>query len=205
MNVPLRFVNSLDTNKHVLLFYSDPEYAKRIEFQFIGNGLAKGEHCVYATEEDPAFIKEKMKEHGIKVRDFLDTGLLHIYQTSDPFSHPEGLLAGAKSNFKMILKDSKPPYRMIAMLIPDTGTTEAMGAHIKVEKEFHDSFASFNGSMMCPYNIRKLEQNKSGDWIRELLQCHHSAIYAPSSGEGGVFNLDYELKEFPTNHNESLS
>ena len=59
MNVPLRFVNSLDTNKHILLLYNDPEYAKRIEFQFIGNGLAKGEHCVYATEEDPLLSKRK--------------------------------------------------------------------------------------------------------------------------------------------------
>jgi len=189
MNVPLRLVNSLDTNKHILLLYNDPEYAKRIEFQFIGNGLAKGEHCVYATEEDPALIKKKMKEHGIKVKNFLDRKLLHICQTSDPFGHPEGALAGTKSNLEMILKDSKPPYRMVAMLIPDTGTTEAMDVHIKIEKEFHNNFASFNGSVMYPYDINKLEQNKSHDWIRELLQSHHSAIYAQSFEEGGVLNL----------------
>ena len=188
MNVPLKFVNNLDTNKHILLLYNDPDYAKRIEFQFIGNGLAKGEHCVYATEEDPAFIKTKMKEHGIEVRDFLGKGLLHIYQTSDPFGHPEGALAGTKSNLEMILKDSKPPYRMVTMLIPDTGTTEAMDVHIKIEKEFHYNFANFNGSMMCPYDIKKLEQNKSHDWMRELLDSHHSAIYATSS-EDGVINL----------------
>ena len=136
MNVPLRFVDSLDTNKHILLLYKDPEYAKRIEFQFIENGLAKGEHCVYATEEDPVFIKKKMAEHGIKVKDFLEKGLLHIYQTTDPFNHPEGALAGTKNNLEMILKDSKPPYRMVTMLIPDTGTTEAMDVHIKIEKNF---------------------------------------------------------------------
>ena len=189
MDVPLKFVNSLDTNKHILLLYNDPEYAKRIEFQFIGNGLAKGEHCVYATEEDPAFIKEKMEEHGIKVRSFLDKGLLHIYQPLDPFSHKEGALAGTKSNLEMILKDSEPPYRMVTMLIPDTGTTEAMYVHIKIEKEFHDNFANFNGSMMCPYNIKKLEQNKNHDWIRELLNSHHSAIYAQSFEKGVVLNL----------------
>jgi len=169
--------------------YNDPQYAKRIESQFIGNGLAKGEHCIYTTDEDPAFIKDKMEEHGIKVKDFLDKGLLHIYQTLDPFSHPEGALAGTKSNFEMILKDSKPPYRMVAMLIPDTGTTVAMDVHIKIEKEFHYNFASFNGSVMCPYDIKKLEQNKSHDWIRELLNSHHSAIYASSFEEGGVLNL----------------
>ena len=189
MDVPLRFIKNLDTNKHILLLYKDPEYAKRIEFQFIGNGLAKGEHCVYATEEDPAFIKDKMKEHGIEVRDFLDKGLLHIYQTTDPFNHPEGALAGSKSNLETILRNSKPPYRIVAMLIPDTGTTEAMDVHIKIEKDFHNNFASFNGSVMCPYDMKKLEQNKSHDWIRELLNNHHAAIYAPSLEEAGVFNI----------------
>jgi len=74
------------------------------------------------------------------------------------------------------------------MLIPDTGTTETMDVHIKIEKEFHNNFASFDGSMICPYDIKKLEQNKSHDWIRELLDSHHSAIYATSSGDG-VINL----------------
>ena len=135
------------------------------------------------------FIKEKMKEHGIEVRGFLDKGLLHIYQTSDPFSHPEGALAGTKSNLEMILKDSKPPYRIVAMIIPDTGTTEAMNVHIKIEKEFHNNFANFNGSVICPYDIKKLQQNKSHDWIRELLNNHRSAIYAQSFEEGGALNL----------------
>ncbi|TLY07407.1 MAG: hypothetical protein E6K83_05635 [Thaumarchaeota archaeon] len=163
----------------MLLFYSDPEYAKKIEFQFIENGLAREEHCIYATEEDPTFIKKKMEEFG-RVSDFIKRNLLHIYQTEDPFMHPEGVLAGAKSNFEMILKDSKPPYRIVAMLIPDAGTAEAMCTHIKIEREFQDSFEGFNGSVMCPYNIKKLEQNKSDNWIRELFDSHHSAIYAPT-------------------------
>jgi hypothetical protein len=189
MDVPLRFVNSLDTNKHILLLYDDSQHAKRIEFQFIGNGLAKGEHCIYATEEDPTFIKEEMAKHGIDVENFLDKGLLHIYQPSDPFSHPEGAFAGAKSNLEMILKDSEPPYRMVTMLIPDKGITEVIDVHIKIEKEFHANFENFNGSMMCPYNIKNLEQNKSHDFIRELLNSHHSVIYAQPFEKGGVLKL----------------
>lgn len=188
MQIPLKFVNSLDINRHILLFYSDPEYAKKIEFQFIENGLAREEHCIYATEEDPTFIKEKMEEYGIRVNDFIKRDLLHIYQTEKPFRHPEGVLAGAKSNFETILKNSKPPYRIVAMLIPDTGTAEAMHTHIRIEREFQDSFEEFNGSVMCPYNIKKLERNKSDNWIRELLDSHHSTIYAPTFEEGGVFN-----------------
>src|SRR5574341_2477796 len=120
-NLPLKFIDTMDTNQHILLFYSDPKYAKRIEFQFIKNGLARGEHCIYATGEDPSFIKEKMENHGISVESFLRKNLVHVYQTVDPFSHPDGVLAGARSNLEMILKDARPPFRVIAMLIPDTG------------------------------------------------------------------------------------
>lgn len=189
MDAPLSFVNDLDTNKHILLLYSDPQYAKRIEFQFIENGLAKGEHCIYATEEDPAFVKEKMKEYGIDVNDFLEKGLLHIYQPSDPFNHPEGVLAGTKRSLELILKDSKPPYRMVTMLIPDTEIKEVIDVHIKIEKEFHANFENFNGSMMCPYNIKNLEQNKDRDRIRELFSSHHSVIYAHPHEKGGVLKF----------------
>ena len=71
MQIPLKFVNSLDVSRHILLFYSDPEYAKKIEFQFIENGLAREEHCIYATAEDPTFVREKMEEYGIRVNDFI--------------------------------------------------------------------------------------------------------------------------------------
>lgn len=178
MDIPLRFVNSLDTNKHILLLYNDPQYAKRIEFQFIRNGLAKGEHCIYATQEDPAFIKDKMEAHGINVKNFLKKRLLHICQPSDPFSHPEGVLAGAKSSLELMLKDSKPPYRIVAMLIPDTEITEVIDVHIKIEKEFHANFENFDGSMICPYNVKNLGQNNSLDRIQELVNSHHSVIYA---------------------------
>lgn len=101
MDTPLSFIKDLDTHKHILLLYTDPEYAKRIEFQFIEDGLAKGEHCTYATQEDPDFIRAKMEEYGIDTGKFLKKGLLHIRQPSDPSSHPEGILEGAKKVLRL--------------------------------------------------------------------------------------------------------
>ena len=181
MDASQNFVNGIDTNKHILLLYNDPQYAKTIEFLFIKNGLVKGEHCIYATQEDPSFIKTKMEEHGIDVKNFLKKGLLHIYRPSDPFSNPDGVLEGAKTSLDLMLKDSTSPYRMITMLIPDTEIAEVIDIHIKIEKEFHANFENFNGSMMCPYNLKNLEQNDSRDRVQELVNSHHSVIYAQPS------------------------
>lgn len=188
-NPALKFIDAIDTPQHILLFYSDPKYAKRIEFQFIKNGLVRGEHCIYATEEDPSFIKEKMEDYGISVESFLRKNLLHVYQTVDPFSHPDGVLAGARSNLEMILKDARPPFNVVSMIIPDTGTVEAMNAHLSIEKEFHNAFHSFDGSVICPYDIKKMERSKSDGWIKSLFDSHHSAIYAPRQQQGGVFRM----------------
>jgi hypothetical protein len=70
---------------------------------------------------------------------------------------------------------------MITMLIPDTEIAEVIDIHIKIEKEFHANFENFNGSMMCPYNLKNLEQNDSRDRVQELVNSHHSVIYAQPS------------------------
>ena len=188
MDTPHRFLNNLNTNKHILLLYDDPEEAKKIEFQFIDNGLEKGEHCIYATEEDPEFIQEKMEEHGIDVNFFLEKGLLHISQPDDPNNHPEGILAGAKNSLERILKNSTPPYRIVASLIPDTEIPEIIDVHLKIEKEFHANFENFDGSIICPYNIKNLEQNNDSYRIRKLFDSHHSVLYAQSF-EGRVLKM----------------
>jgi hypothetical protein len=178
MDAPLNFIKEPDTHKHILLLYTDPEYAKRIEFQFIENGLAKGEHCTYATQEDPDFIRGRMEKFGIDAGKFIKKGLLHICQPSDPFIHPEGILEGAKKCLEIILKDSKPPFRIVTTIIPDTEITTIIDVHIKIEKEFHANFENFQGSMICPYNVQNLEQHKERNRIQELIDSHHSVIYA---------------------------
>jgi UDP-N-acetylmuramyl pentapeptide synthase len=75
------------------------------------------------------------------------------------------------------------------MVIPDTGTVDAMNAHLRIENEFHNTFHSFNGSVICPYDIRKMERSKSDGWIKSLFDNHHSAIYAPRHQQDGVFRL----------------
>lgn len=188
-DIPLRFVDSLDTKKHMVLFYNNPEYAQRIEFQFLKRGLEKGEHCIYAMSEDTKFVKEKMVSYGIPVGELLEKKTLHIYQLSDPLDDPEGPMRGAEKSTKMIMADLKSSFRIVSNLFPNEKTDEAISAHLAIEHNFHVAFDKFQGSVMCPYNIENVKEDKRKEWFDGLFDNHHTAIYAPKFGRGGVFDL----------------
>lgn len=188
-NIPLKFVDSLDTKKHIVLFYDNLEYAQRIEFQFLKKGVERGERCIYAMSDDPKLIKEKMASYGIPVEEYLAKNLLRIYQLNDPFDHHEGPLKGAKKNAEMIMANLNSPFRIVANLFPDEKTDEAISAHLAIEQNFQSTFNTFQGSVICPYNIRNVKEDRRKDWFDGLFDSHHIAIYAPKSGPGGVFEL----------------
>ena len=188
-NIPTKFIDSLGTRKHMVLFYDEPEDAQKIEFRFIKNGLSKGEHCVYATDEDPKLVIDKMTNYGIAVDDFKKKNLLHVYQLNNPFDHPDGPKKGGEENLKMILADSKPPFRIVSGLIPNRTTTEGVRAQMELEQDFHSSFDKYDCSVICPYNIEKMEPSKRKDWFDMLFSNHHTAIFVPKYGESGVFDL----------------
>lgn len=89
-NIPTKFIDSLSTRKHIILFYDEIEEAQKIEFRFIKNGLPRGEHCIYATDEDPKLVIDKMTNYGIAVDDFKKKNLLHVYRLNNPFDYPDG-------------------------------------------------------------------------------------------------------------------
>ena len=188
-DVPLRFVNSLDTRKHIVLFYDDPDYAQKIEFQFIKNGLLRQESCIYASDEDPHDIIDKMITQGIDAEEFLKRRLLFVYQLGNPFECPEGPIKAAQNSIKEILSDIRSPFRVVGRIIPDVSTLEGISAEIKLEQTFHSTFNNFKGSVICPYHIEKMEATKRKLWFSKLFENHHSAIFAPKDGSGGVFEL----------------
>jgi len=186
-DVPTQFIEKLDDRKHIAIFYDDYDYARNIEFQFIKNGLEKGEHCIYATEEDPGFIILSMINHGIAVKNYLKNKLLHVYQILD--AKKGRLVQSARDNLVRILADSKPPFRLVSRIVSDVSTAQGISAELKLEDEFHKSFCDFKGTVICPYDITKIENNKTDKTVLRLFERHHAVIYALKSRQGGVFYL----------------
>jgi len=82
---PLRFVNLLNLSKHIVLFYSNSKFGKTVQFEFIKQGLLKGENSIYCIPvyENKSKIENEMYQYGIDVKYFIKRGLLIIFQIPD--------------------------------------------------------------------------------------------------------------------------
>jgi hypothetical protein len=191
---PLRFLDSIDDFKHIVLFYEEPESGRMIQFRFIKNGLLKGQHCIYTTHEDMdiPLIKNEMTNSGIDVEAFEKMNLLAIRQIPDPRKFREGSVFGYDSIVKAILADLKHPssFRIVSRAIPEVKKEDQIADELDVERTYHSSFGSFGGSLLCSYSVEAIEPRKRGKWIAELLQNHHTSIFIPKSGDGIAFNLE---------------
>jgi len=177
-SIPLKYVDSLSDKKHLVLLYDDEEYAQRIEFEFLKKGLMTGDSCIYATEMDPGLVILKMINSGIPVRYFLKKNL-QVYQIPRLIDETEIMIKYARKLFKKILESASPPYRIVARIL----------AEMKLEREFHSNFSTFDGYIVCPYDISKLRVHRENKWIQYLFETHHATIYALKSNQGGAFYL----------------
>src|SRR3989442_13856054 len=108
---PLKFLDSLDDYKHMVLFYEKPESGRMIQFRFIKNGLLKGQHAIYITHEGTniTLIENEMTKSGIDVDHFKKKKLLYIRQIPDPRNYREGSWIAYDKIIKDILAELKHP------------------------------------------------------------------------------------------------
>lgn len=182
---PERFIDG--GKKHLVIFYEESDYARKVIYQFIKNGLVKEESCIYATEEDPEIIERGMSEFGIDVERYKKKGLLNIF-LMEPFRNFKNPLEEGKKRIQRILSNSQPPYRVFARFVPEINTKKGIKAELECEKNFHSDFDSFEGTFMCSYPIKKIEETRRHEWMHELIENHHTVILAPSSGNGFAYD-----------------
>jgi hypothetical protein len=191
-NYPLKFIDTIDqgsSNRHIVLLYEDPEYARMIEFQFVKNGLLKEEHCIITTFEDNIqVIKNEIEDSNIDVEVFKKKNLLHIYQIPCPMNHPEGELKGMEDIRNRIFTGLKPPYRIVSRA-PEIKTKQQIESDIIIQRTVHFTYGNFSGSVICSYPVDKIEPKMHGKWLVDILQNHHAAIFAPKLGEGIAFDM----------------
>lgn len=185
LSVPFRYVDSLEKKQHILLLYEDPAYARLIEFRFIKNGLADNETCVYVTHEDSGSIVLKFLNYGIPLH-YFQSGKLRVIQMHKICSNGKDMLEKSKKDIESILESLLPPYRIVGRIIPDVSTIDGITIQMELERQTHSCFEDFRGSVMCTYDISKIEKTKRKAWLAELRQTHHTVIHATKFGEGGV-------------------
>ena len=186
--MPISFLDSLDSKMHLLLLHEDSEFAKLIEVRFIINGLKNGENCVYASAEDSGLIVIKMLDYGIPLK-YFQNKQLQVVQINNREGSKEAILQSSRNDAERIMFDLTPPFRIVTRIVPNVDTKEGICAELELEHHFHKTFDEFGGSLLCPYDISKIEEKKREKWIEELRQNHHAEICVSKSGQGRVSYL----------------
>lgn len=185
LSAPFRYVDSLEKKQHILLLYEDPAYARLIEFRFIKNGLAEGENCIYVTHEDSGSVVLKFLNYGIPLQ-YFQNGKLRVIQMHELCGTSEKIMEKSKKDLESILEGLIPPYRIVGRIVPDISTIDGITIQLEFEKKTHSCFEDFRGSVMCTYDISKIEKTRRKAWMEGLRQTHHTIIHATKNGNGGV-------------------
>ena len=184
---PIKFLDRMERNNHIVLLYDNEEYADLVISRYLLNGLQKGESCIFFTADKPEIIEERLSAEGIDVDSYKQTNSLRIFRFERSDSDEFDALGTLKHIREEATKGMKPPYRFVGRTIMDTGSKEGMKLGLVVEKTGHEHFEEFDNSQLCYYNISGIEQSKRTEWISELLKNHHHVIYASEPDRAVAF------------------
>lgn len=193
---PLRFVDRLEGNNHIVLLYDMPKYADLVIGRYLFNGLEKGESCIFFTSDEPEVIEKRLSAQSIDVDSYMKADLLRIFciERSDA-SKQQNVLRTLQQIREEATRGMNPPFRFVGRTITDTKTVEGMKLGMVVEKTGHEHFAEFNNSQLCYYDISAIEKSRRDEWISGLLKNHHHIIYATEPDKAVAFETMLLEKE----------
>ncbi len=183
------YVDTIDIGKNVVFFYEKLEYGLMIQFQFIKNGLLRGQQCIYAMQGDTKSLEDQMAYSGIHVEEFKRKDLLRFYQIPNAMDDPEGPLKGAEKITNKIFADSKPPFRVVSVLVPEINSDAQMAAALDIERNCHSSVINLQCSWLCPYDLENIEDSMKEEFMDRVTQSHHAVITASKLGLGIAFDV----------------
>lgn len=184
---PMKFVDQVERNKHILLLYDSQKYAYWIIGRYLHNGFAKGESCILYTSDRPEIIEKQLSAGGIDVNLFKQKNLLRIYEIERSEDNKHDVPHTIDQIREESKKSMKPPYRFVGGTITDIETKDGIKFSILLEKTGHQHFDEFNYSQICYYDISKIEPTRKHEWISSLLRNHHYVIYASKPNKAVAF------------------
>lgn len=184
---PLKFVDRLEGNNHIVLLYDDVKYADLVIARYLLNGLEKGESCIFFTSDEPAAVEQRLSAQGIDVDLYRRKNSLRIYRIEKSDASKQDALATLKGIREHATRGMKPPFRFVGRTITDTATVEGMKLGMVIERTGHEHFEEFDNSQMCYYDVSGIERSKREEWISGLLKNHHHVIYASDPDRAVAF------------------
>jgi hypothetical protein len=186
---PLRFLDGVDNDKHIILIYDEPKYRKIIEYKFIENGLKKRVNCIYITHGNVKSIENEMQSHGIDVEHYKEKNLLHVIKIENMMENPDGIPETFKNFLQKLRNDFNSPLYITGRTISDISTVAGIRAQLEVEQTAHSCFKKYQCFFLCTFHIDEIEKNMRKKWINNLLNKHHAVIYGTEPHKAIGFDL----------------
>ena len=196
---PMKFVDQMERNKHILLLYDDQKYLYWIIGRYFHNGFSKGESCIFYSADRSEIIEKQLSAGGIDIGLFKQKNQLRIYEIEMSNDNKHGILQDLDQIRDECAKGMKPPYRFVGGTITDIETKDGMKFSILLEKTGHQHFDEFNRSQICYYDVSKIEHTRKHEWISSLMRNHHYVIYASEPNKAVAFETS--LLGLDTNSN----
>lgn len=175
---PVKFLDRLEGDQHIVMFYDDEKNADLLIARYFKNGLDKGGSCVFLTDQDPKAIEGRLASQGLDVDRYAKENRLRIFDTRSSGTSETDVLKAQRAMTAESTKGMTPPFRLAGVTIPDIESVKGMQLGMEFEKSGQAHWEEFGISLLCFYDIRKLERSRREEWARGLLESHHQAIYA---------------------------
>jgi hypothetical protein len=196
---PLNFVNHVKDGQHVVLFYEEIEYGKRISSEFIKSGLEHNKRCSYVSDEDAEEVRRELADDGIDVNKFSLNGLLNIHKAPDLINNfPKKSLTN-KNGLGITSAEPKQgqPDGTVFRWVNNINTDEQIESTLKWELEYRlKELKNGKTNLLCGYpvdNIIQVLSDSTGPfarWMNALLTMYDGVIFARRLWKGVAFNLD---------------
>jgi hypothetical protein len=192
---PVKFLDRLEGNKHIVMLYDDEKYADLIITRYFLNGLDKGQSCIFFTDEDAKMIESRLSAQGLDVGKYKESNSLRIFHINTSDSGKIDVMQTLKTLRAESTKGMNGPFRFVGRTIVDVESKNGMTQGLNLEKIGHEHFAEFDNSQLCYYDVRKMEQTMKDEWVMGLLRNHHQVIYASKPGKAVGFETEFLMEE----------
>jgi hypothetical protein len=187
---PVKFVDQLEGNKHLVMLYDNEKYADVIIARYCLNNLEKGGSCVFFTEEDPKTIKKRLIAAGLDIDRYEKANSFRFFRTPRQGKQKLDFLSVLRFLRSESAKGMKPPFSFVGRTIQDIESKKGMRSGLALEKIGQEHFAEFDNAQLCYYDLRKMETSRRDRWIKGLLENHHQVIYASKPSKAVAFETD---------------
>jgi MEDS: MEthanogen/methylotroph, DcmR Sensory domain len=175
---PVGFLDRLEGNNHLVMLYDDEKNADLMIARYFQNGLDKGGSCIFLTDGDPKSVERRLASQGIDVEGYLRENRLRIFDTRSMAIGEGDVLGAQKAITAECTRGMRPPFRFAGRTIPDIESVDGMLQGMQFEKTGQEHWLEFGISLLCFYDVRKLESSRRGEWVSGLLENHNQVIYA---------------------------